>query len=285
MARADVDEVEHLGQSGPDLRRPQSVEPALEGEQLPPALAIIERRRLQGGADTEPHLLGFIDDVVAGHHGPSLARSEQGAQHPQECRFSRPVGTEEPVDLARGHGEIDPVDGGHRPEAPDQARGHNGRLCWAETRRRPTIQAVFILFDIRHTVEYLLYLRVRQPLMTFEPLTPERRRQQTREYLLQAAARVFAERGFHGASLDEVAAAAGFTKGAVYSNFKNKEDLFLALLEANQQREMDALYATLNASDVLPEARLPDFVNLIREEIRDLGANWDILNQDSPSTP
>jgi AcrR family transcriptional regulator len=116
--------------------------------------------------------------------------------------------------------------------------------------------------------------------MTFEPLTPERRRQQTREYLLQAAARVFAERGFHGASLDEVAAAAGFTKGAVYSNFKNKEDLFLALLEANQQREMDALYATLNASDVLPEARLPDFVNLIREEIRDLGANWDILNQE-----
>ena len=72
--------------------------------------------------------------------------------------------------------------------------------------------------------------------MTLEPLTPERRRQQTRDYLLQAAAQVFAERGFHGASLDEVAAAAGFTKGAVYSNFKNKEDLFLALLEANQRR-------------------------------------------------
>src|ERR1022692_3114734 len=48
-----------------------------------------------------------------------------------------------------------------------------------------------------------------------------------------AAAQVFAERGFHGATLDAVASAAGFSKGAVYSNFKNKEDLFLALLEAS----------------------------------------------------
>jgi AcrR family transcriptional regulator len=116
--------------------------------------------------------------------------------------------------------------------------------------------------------------------MTLEPLTPERRRQQTRDYLLQAAARVFAERGFHAASLDEVAAAAGFTKGAVYSNFKNKEDLFLALLEAYRQREMDALHATIDASDIPPEARLPDFVTLIREQTSELGANWDILYQE-----
>jgi AcrR family transcriptional regulator len=116
--------------------------------------------------------------------------------------------------------------------------------------------------------------------MTFDPLTPERRRQQTRDYLLQAAAHVFAERGFHGASLDEVAAAAGFTKGAVYSNFKNKEDLFLALLEANQQREMEALHATIEASDLPPEDRLTDFVTLIREQTTTLGHNWDILYQE-----
>ena len=113
--------------------------------------------------------------------------------------------------------------------------------------------------------------------MALEPLTPERRRQQTRDYLIQAAAQVFAERGFHGASLDQVAAAAGFTKGAVYSNFKNKEDLFLALLEANQEREMDALYATLEASDVPPEDRLPDFVNLVQNQTTEIGGNWDIL--------
>jgi AcrR family transcriptional regulator len=116
--------------------------------------------------------------------------------------------------------------------------------------------------------------------MAIEPLTPERRRQQTRDYLLQAAAQVFAERGFHSASLDEVAAAAGFTKGAVYSNFKNKEELFLAVLEAIQQREMDALYAALEASDVPPEDRLPDFVHLVRDQTTELGSNWDILYQE-----
>lgn len=97
----------------------------------------------------------------------------------------------------------------------------------------------------------------------FEPLTPERRRQQTREHLLAAAAQVFADRGFHGASLDAVAAAAGFSKGAVYSNFRNKEDLFLALLEASFSREMESLQATLAASDVPADARLGDFLPLI----------------------
>ena len=92
--------------------------------------------------------------------------------------------------------------------------------------------------------------------MTIEPLTPERRRQQTRDHLLRAAAQVFAERGYHGASLDEVAAAAGFTKGAVYSNFKNKEDLFLALLESHYDCELAAVRATLEGADDPPEAHL-----------------------------
>jgi AcrR family transcriptional regulator len=103
--------------------------------------------------------------------------------------------------------------------------------------------------------------------MPLEPLTAERRRQQTREYLLQAAAEVFAKRGFHAATLDEVAAAAGFTKGAVYSNFKNKDDLFLALLEDSYGREIEALQATLAHSDVPPEARIEDFVALIGGEL------------------
>src|SRR5579863_10773918 len=102
--------------------------------------------------------------------------------------------------------------------------------------------------------------------MTIEPLTPERRRQQTRDHLLAAAAQVFADRGFHGASLDEVAAVAGFSKGAVYSNFKNKEDLFLALLESHYEREMAAVRATLEATDGPPEAHLSNFVALIRDQ-------------------
>ncbi|MGH9078924.1 MAG: TetR/AcrR family transcriptional regulator [Acidimicrobiales bacterium] len=105
---------------------------------------------------------------------------------------------------------------------------------------------------------------------TLEPLTPDRRRQQTRDHLLAAAAQVFAERGFHGATLDVVAAAAGFSKGAVYSNFKNKEDLFLAILETGYSRELDSLRATLDASEEPAEARLADFLPLIVEGETDL---------------
>ena len=61
-----------------------------------------------------------------------------------------------------------------------------------------------------------------------EKWTPERRRQLTRDTLIEAAAAVFARRGFHGASLDEIAETAGFTRGAIYKNFADKEDLFFA---------------------------------------------------------
>jgi AcrR family transcriptional regulator len=57
------------------------------------------------------------------------------------------------------------------------------------------------------------------------------RRARTRTQLLQAAARVYARRGFDGATLDEVAEEAGFTKGAVYDHFGSKENLMLALLD------------------------------------------------------
>jgi AcrR family transcriptional regulator len=57
------------------------------------------------------------------------------------------------------------------------------------------------------------------------------RKAQTRERLLDAARRVFARRGYHRALLEEVAEEAGFSTGAVYSNFAGKEDLFLSLLE------------------------------------------------------
>ncbi|MQY07544.1 TetR/AcrR family transcriptional regulator [Actinomadura macrotermitis] len=59
----------------------------------------------------------------------------------------------------------------------------------------------------------------------------QERRERTRTALLRAAERLWAERGIHGASLDDVASAAGLTKGAVYSNFAGKSDLLLALLE------------------------------------------------------
>lgn len=55
----------------------------------------------------------------------------------------------------------------------------------------------------------------------------------TRSRILSAAAQVFADRGYSGASLDDVATAADLTKGAVYWHFSSKSDLFLSLLEKN----------------------------------------------------
>ena len=64
-----------------------------------------------------------------------------------------------------------------------------------------------------------------------EKLTRERRRQQTNDVLIAAATEVFAERGYEGASLEEIAERAGFTRGAIYKNFGSKEELFFAVTE------------------------------------------------------
>ena len=62
-------------------------------------------------------------------------------------------------------------------------------------------------------------------------LSRTEQRDLTRSRLLDAAEKVFIEHGFHAASVDQVAEEAGYSKGAVYSNFENKDELFLALLE------------------------------------------------------
>jgi AcrR family transcriptional regulator len=67
-------------------------------------------------------------------------------------------------------------------------------------------------------------------------MTREQSKANTRERLLTAARTVFARRGFHGASVEEIASEAGYSTGALYSNFDGKEDLFLALMD----REIDA---------------------------------------------
>jgi AcrR family transcriptional regulator len=62
-------------------------------------------------------------------------------------------------------------------------------------------------------------------------LTREDKRQANRARILQAARKVFAQRGYHGATIAQIADEAGLSNGAVYYNFTNKEDLFLALLD------------------------------------------------------
>jgi AcrR family transcriptional regulator len=76
-----------------------------------------------------------------------------------------------------------------------------------------------------------------------EKLTPERRRQRTRDVLIDAASEVFARRGYEGASLEEIAETAGFTRGAIYKHFGNKEELFLAVNDRFNERIIDAFRA------------------------------------------
>jgi AcrR family transcriptional regulator len=62
------------------------------------------------------------------------------------------------------------------------------------------------------------------------PVSPRRAR--TRERLVEAAVQAIADKGFHAATLDEIAARAGLTKGAIYDNFESKDALFLAAVGA-----------------------------------------------------
>ena len=67
--------------------------------------------------------------------------------------------------------------------------------------------------------------------MTQRRLSREEARQRTRQAILQTSRELFAEQGYRGASLEEIAETAGYSKGAVYSNWPSKEALFLELLD------------------------------------------------------
>lgn len=71
-------------------------------------------------------------------------------------------------------------------------------------------------------------------------LTRAQQREQTRTRVLDAAEELFAREGYSGAALDEIAEAAGYSKGAVYSNFSGKDDLFLALMRRRAERGAEA---------------------------------------------
>ncbi|MBI5104797.1 MAG: TetR/AcrR family transcriptional regulator [Solirubrobacterales bacterium] len=79
--------------------------------------------------------------------------------------------------------------------------------------------------------------------------TQEQRRAETREQVLAAAANVFARRGFHGTSLEAVAEEAGFSRGAVYYNFSDKEELFLELLDRRCAEHAQDLRAAFAGAD------------------------------------
>ena len=80
-------------------------------------------------------------------------------------------------------------------------------------------------------------------------LTREESRALTRAKLLASAREVMARDGYEGASIDRIAEEAGFSKGAFYSNFSSKEEIFLELLETHSLQDVDEIAEALEGVD------------------------------------
>ena len=96
--------------------------------------------------------------------------------------------------------------------------------------------------------------------MARKRLNREESRAQTRQALLAAAAKVIAKRGFGGTSVEDVAKEAGYTRGAFYSNFKGKDDLFIELLRDDHGQMLGVFHevfrTTSDAKDLANRLRL-----------------------------
>lgn len=97
-------------------------------------------------------------------------------------------------------------------------------------------------------------------------------RSDVRRQVLDAALAVFAQKGFGGASMDDIATAAGFTKGALYSNFSSKDGLFLALMDQQVTRRI-SLIDELVIGDALDLAQIGDALTEAALNDRD----WQLL--------
>jgi AcrR family transcriptional regulator len=106
-------------------------------------------------------------------------------------------------------------------------------------------------------------------------LTRAETKARTRELLLDAAAEVFARKGFAGASVDDIAEAAGFTTGALYAHFGSKDALFVELLASrNGYRLSEAAAIVSNRVSSIDEARdtLSRFLIEVADKDIDLAA-------------
>jgi AcrR family transcriptional regulator len=97
------------------------------------------------------------------------------------------------------------------------------------------------------------------------------RREKTRQDLLNAAETCFITRGFHATSVDEVAERAGYTKGAVYSNFASKEDLFFGVYQRRVEQVLTEVVPDLRQAG--PERGF-DWLATATIQRRDGGDGW-----------
>jgi AcrR family transcriptional regulator len=88
-----------------------------------------------------------------------------------------------------------------------------------------------------------------------KPNKHEMKTKETRELLLRSAEQVFVRDGYEGAELGEIASLAGRTKGAIYAQFKSKEDIFMALVEDHAIRKRSEMLQALEGSTSIGQNR------------------------------
>lgn len=106
---------------------------------------------------------------------------------------------------------------------------------------------------------------------------PKRSRTATRARLLAGALEVFAERGFAGASVEDICDQAGFTRGAFYSNFGSKDELVLSLFQATTDRLLEQIEALLPDLANQPGTLLDAILGLLDEAIGDQ-RQWHLIS-------
>ena len=102
-----------------------------------------------------------------------------------------------------------------------------------------------------------------------KPKTRSEKQAETRAALLRAAYELFPRRGMERTSVDDIAAAAGYTKGAFYSNFSSKEELFLVMLDerfAEHIERLDQTLAGIDDADAEAQRASTDFLTEIHAD-------------------
>src|SRR6266536_3622906 len=105
-------------------------------------------------------------------------------------------------------------------------------------------------------------------------LTRREKQAETRERLLDAAERVFLRRGLQGSSVEEISAEAGFTRGAFYSNFKSKDELFVELLQDRVYRQYAEMAEHAQEQPGTPRERLRWGIERVRDVQKGDGGKW-----------
>jgi AcrR family transcriptional regulator len=112
------------------------------------------------------------------------------------------------------------------------------------------------------------------PSRTRRRLTRKEKQAETRSSLLDAAERVFLRHGLAGSSVEEISAEAGFTRGAFYSNFASKDELFVELLQDRVYRQYAEMAERTQEQPGTPRERLRWGIERVRDVQKDEGGRW-----------